>query len=144
MKITKSQLRKVIKEEIEKTLQEITPGSMRVKGLKLDPDIAKKIGMRGPKDRLFKFALRFYDVAGGRAYYGPDGGENTTDSQVAAEYEAVLKRTFMEGSKELANAKLSAEEADTLINYLKNSPESSGSNPNEDAQKVKSYLNTGK
>ena len=89
---------------------------------------------------------KFYKTAGGRAHSGPYGGENTTDADVAASYEAVLKRTFMRGSPDLANAKLSAEEADTLINYLKNNPESRSSDDAlaADAKKVKSYLNTGK
>ena len=149
MKITKTQLRQIIKEEVENTLQELTPGSMAAQGaqrrLKISP-ILSQMGVRdtpGSKEAFFNHAESQYNnryemmhsmaATGGKQF----GEGDVSNREIKDSFLRSFKRSLMDGkSGKLKNVKLSEEEANLVLQYLMNNNEKFDS-----AQYLKKLLN---
>jgi hypothetical protein len=136
MKITKTQLRKVIKEELEKTLQEFTPGSMAAQGAQRRSAISPlllQMGVKdtpGSKEAFFDHAAELYRnryemlhsmaATGGKQF----GEGDVSDGDVKSAFLSQFERDLMDGkSGTLNNVELSEEEANLVLQYLMNNNE---------------------
>jgi hypothetical protein len=144
MKITKTQLRQIIKEEVENTLQEITPGSPAAQGAQRRAEISPillKMGVRntpGSKEAFFKHAEAIYRnryemmhsmaATGGKQF----GEGDISDREIKDAFLSSFKRSLMDGKNgKLNNVELSEDEANLVLQYLMN---------NNDESKTAQYL----
>lgn len=136
MKITKTQLRKVIKEELEKTLQEFMPGSMAAQGAQRRAEIQPILSNMGVKDTtgskqaFFDHAASLYRnryemlhsmaATGGLQF----GEGDISDGDVKSAFVSQFMGDMMDGeSGKLNNVRLSEEQANLVIQYLMNNKE---------------------
>ena len=109
MKITKTQLRKVIKEELEKTLQEFMPGSMAAQGAQRRAEIQPILSDMGIKD-----------TTGGKQF----GEGDISDREIKDAFLSQFMSDMMDGkSGNLNNVRLSKDKANLVIQYLMNNKE---------------------
>ena len=141
MKITKTQLRQIIKEEVENTLQELTPGSMAAQGAQRRAEISPillKMGVRntpGSKEAFFKHAAELYRLEYEKLHSlaahltGAQFGDgDMSDREIRDSFLSQFKRDIMDGTNgKLKNVKLSEEEANLVLRYLMNNIDESKS-----------------